>query len=224
MLIARERRVWRNKKAKQIIADNFNRHRPIRGALKTVHPIINNEDIQKIKDMLRRQKSIRDYALFVIGINTALRVSDLVRIRVAHVIDILPMETISIRERKTKKVRHVYINNTCYDTIRLLLKEIKEKNLLDNERYIFYSRIFQRQPITEDRVYRMVKGWCKAIGLRGNYGSHTLRKTWGYHQRVDFGVDMPTLMKCFGHSSQDITMRYLCIQPEEVKNAFEHEL
>jgi hypothetical protein len=66
----------------------------------------------------------------------------------------------------------------------------------------------------------MVKAWCKAIKLKGNYGSHTLRKTWGYHQRVTYQVDIPTLMVCFNHATQKQTLDYLCIQPEEITNVF----
>ena len=51
-----------------------------------------------------------------------------------------------------------------------------------------------------------------------------LRKTWGYHQRVTFGVDLPRLMVCFNHSTQRQTLDYLCIQPEEIKDVYENEL
>jgi len=73
-------------------------------------------------------------------------------------------------------------------------------------------------------VNNMVKAWCREINLKGNYGSHTLRKTWGYHQRVTFGVDLPILMKCFNHSTEKQTLEYLCIQPEEIKSVYENEI
>jgi integrase len=82
----------------------------------------------------------------------------------------------------------------------------------------------QRGSLTVPSVVRLVKAWCKAINLQGNFGSHTLRKTWGYHQRVSFGTDIPRLMICFNHSSQRQTLDYLCIQPEEIKNVYENEL
>ena len=73
-------------------------------------------------------------------------------------------------------------------------------------------------------VHRLVKGWCRAINLRGNYGSHTLRKTFGYHQRVTFGTDLPTLMEIFNHSTQKQTLSYLCVQAGEIKKVYENEL
>ena len=82
----------------------------------------------------------------------------------------------------------------------------------------------QRGPMTVSYLNRLVKGWCKQINLKGNYGSHSLRKTWGYHQRKTFSVDIPTLMTCFNHSTQRQTLDYLCIQPEEVQAVYMNEL
>ena len=66
----------------------------------------------------------------------------------------------------------------------------------------------------------MVKTWCAEVGLRGNYGSHSLRKTWGYQQRVLKGKPIPLLMSAFGHATQSQTLDYLCIQDEEIENLY----
>ena len=78
--------------------------------------------------------------------------------------------------------------------------------------------------LTVPSVHRLVKGWCRAINLKGNYGSHSLRKTWGYHQRVTFSVGLPELMVAFNHSTQRQTLDYLCVQPEEIRSIYENEL
>jgi site-specific recombinase XerD len=88
--------------------------------------------------------------------------------------------------------------------------------------YLFQSQ--RRHVLTTPSVHKLVKGWCNEINLKGNYGSHTLRKTWGYHQRVTFGVDLPRLMACFNHSTQRQTLDYLCIQPEEIGDVYDNEL
>jgi integrase len=74
--------------------------------------------------------------------------------------------------------------------------------------------------LTVPSVNRLVKEWCRAINLPENYGSHTLRKTFGYHQRVTTGTGIAELMEMFNHSSQKQTLVYLCVQPEEIKNAY----
>ncbi|MBA7574518.1 hypothetical protein ES708_16327 [subsurface metagenome] len=69
-------------------------------------------------------------------------------------------------------------------------------------------------------VNLLVKQWTKNIRLKGRYGSHTLRKTFGYVKRVHQRVDIPTLMEIFGHTSQKMTLNYLCIQDEEIRDVY----
>jgi len=69
-------------------------------------------------------------------------------------------------------------------------------------------------------VTPLVKKWCNDINLDGNFGSHTMRKTWGVHQRRRVGTSIPELMVMFNHTSQKQTLDYLCIQPEEIREAY----
>ena len=73
-------------------------------------------------------------------------------------------------------------------------------------------------------VNRMIKSWCRAINLPGNYGAHTLRKTFGYIQRTKFGVGFEVLCRRFNHSSPAITMRYLGITDQEVYSILQNEI
>lgn len=73
-------------------------------------------------------------------------------------------------------------------------------------------------------VSRMIKEWCKTINLEGNYGAHSLRKTFGYIQRTKFGVGFELICKRFNHSSPSVTMRYLDIEDKEVHVILTHEI
>ena len=132
--------------------------------------------------------------------------------------DLKAGDTVEIKEKKTGKVRMITLNKTCTNAIQNLLAS---KQYQDDD-YLFQSQ--RRHVLTTPSVHRLVKGWCSEINLKGNYGSHTLRKTFGYQQRVHFGVGLPELMVCFNHSTQKQTLDYLCIQPEEVKNIYMNEL
>ncbi len=193
-----------------------NLNHPKKGSTIKVEPIKELKDIGTIKKLLADKP--RDFALFTIGINTNLRASDLLQIKAGQVRNLKPNDSFEIREIKTKKARRVTLNGVCIDAIRNLLAS---KPFEDSD-YLFYSQ--RGKVLTVQAVIRIVKGWCKTINLKGNFGSHTLRKTWGYHQRVNFGTDIPTLMVCFNHSTQKQTLDYLCIQPEEIKQVFENEL
>ena len=110
------------------------------------------------------------------------------------------------------------VNKTVYESIRMFL--LSDNYGLDD--FLFKSQ--RGSVLTVPSLSRLVKSWCKMINLKGNYASHTLRKTWGYHQRVSFNVGIPELMVCFNHSTQRQTLDYLCIQPEEIKSVYLNEL
>ncbi|WDP88320.1 MAG: tyrosine-type recombinase/integrase [Desulfobacter sp.] len=193
---------------------NFNH--PKAGSRIAVEPIRSTKDIKAIKKLLADKP--RDLCLFTLGINTNLRASDLLRIKVNRVSHLKPGDELDLKEKKTGKARKITINKTVHEAISRLL-EFAEPDMED---YLFSSQ--RGDVLTVPSLSRLVKNWCKMINLKGNYASHTLRKTWGYHQRVSFNVGIPELMVCFNHSTQRQTLDYLCIQPEEIKSVYLNEL
>lgn len=192
-----------------------NVNRPKKGSQISVEPIKQLKDIKAIKRLLSDKP--RDLCLFVMGTNTNLRASDLLKIKVEDVVDLKAGDELVLKEKKTGKSRRITLNKTVIEAVRAWL----DSTDLSGEDYLFTG---QRGVLTVPSVNRLVKQWCSAINLKGNYGSHTLRKTWGYHQRVTFGVGLPELMVCFNHSSQKQTLDYLCVQPEEIKDIYSNEL
>lgn len=81
-----------------------------------------------------------------------------------------------------------------------------------------------RKALTVSSVNAIIKRMCREVGLKGNYGSHTMRKTWGYHQRVQKNQPIPLLMSAFGHTTQAQTLEYLCIQEAEIQDLYGLEL
>jgi integrase len=193
----------------------LNTNHPQKGSVIKVQPITNVKDIATIKKFLKDKP--RDYALFTLGINTNLRASDLCQITVGLVRGLKPMDSFEIKEKKTGKSRRITLNKACIDAIQVLLNF---KDPSDDDQ--LFSGL--RGPIVPQTIHALVKQWCRDINLKGNYGSHTLRKTWGYHQRVHFGVGIPELMVCFNHSTQRQTLDYLCVQPEEIRSVYGNEI
>lgn len=194
-----------------------NPNHPKKGAIIAVDPIRDTKHIRAIKKILADKP--RDLALFVVGINTNLRASDLARIKVGHVRSLKAGDSFDLREKKTGKVRPVVMNGDC---VKALSRYLASRDAADDEPLFRSQR--GGQAITPIAINGLVKSWCRTLNLKGNYGAHTLRKTWGYHQRVTFNVDIPTLMDALGHSTQRQTLTYLCIQPEEIKSVYANEL
>ena len=189
-----------------------NSNHPKSGSKIKVQPIIKIKDIKAIKKIL--SDNPRNLCIFILGINTNLRASDLCNLKVDHVKDLKAGDEINLIEQKTKKTRCINLNQDCITSI---------QNLLSDQTYKSSDNLFLSQrasKLTVPSINRLVKTWCKDINLKGNYGSHTLRKTWGYHQRVSFNASLPELMSCYNHSTQKQTLDYLCIQRKEIKNIY----
>jgi integrase len=194
-----------------------NPNHPKPGSKILVHPIQNVKDIQSIKTLLSDRP--RDLLLFTLGVNNGIRVGDLLKLKVSDVKHLKPGDSIQIKESKTNKLNVLFINKEVHKALRHFLVN---QNPNDDE-YLFQSRN-KAQHITVMSVNRMVKSWCKAINLNGNYGAHTLRKTFGYIQRTKFGVGFEVLCRRFNHSSPSITMRYLGISDNEIYSILQNEI
>ena len=193
-------------------------NRPQKGSTIKVEPIRELKDIRLIKKLLGDRP--RDLALFTLGINTNLRASDLLRITVGQVRSLKPGEHFSVREKKTGKLRDITVNETVHKVLQGLLATLSGA---DEGAFLFQSRK-GRQALCVSYLNSLVKGWCREINLKGNYGAHTLRKTFGYIHRTVFNTDIPTLMQMFNHSTQKQTLVYLGIQPSEIKDAYLREI
>lgn len=189
------------------------------GRITRVEPIRSPGGISSIKKLL--SNSPRNLAIFTLGINTALRASDLLRIRLCDVEHLSPGEHFTIREKKTGKARQVTLNRASHEALKEYLK-FRRKTIA--EAPLFLSRKGGHDAITVRHLNRMVQSWTRKCSLKGRYGSHSLRKTFGYMQRTRFKTDLPTLMVAFNHSSQLQTLTYLGVQAVDVHAAFMNEI
>ena len=195
-----------------------NPNHPSKGDRIRVDPIRHIEDIQSIKKLLSNNP--RDLLLFTMGINNGLRVGDLLRLKVGDVRGLKEGESITVVESKTGKSNILMVNKA----VSKALKNYFEKLHPNDEDSLFASRK-GRKPLTVQAVNTLVKKWTKSINLNhGNFGAHTLRKTFGFIQRTKFGVGFEVLAKRFNHSSPATTMHYLGIVDKEVNGILMNEI
>lgn len=193
-----------------------NKNHPKKGTRTAVDPIRSRKDINSISKLLADKP--RDLLLFKLGVNNGLRTGDLLRLQVKDVRKMKPGDSISIREGKTGKKNILMVNKAVYKALRSYL----DKETPNDSDYLFPSQKGGHlEPLA---VNKLMKKWTSAINLEGNYGCHTLRKTFGYIQRTKFGVGFEILCKRFGHSSPAITMRYLGIQDKEVNGILMNDI
>lgn len=185
---------------------------------KTVEPIKNLKDIEKIKRHLLKNKKYRDYMLFVSGINLGLRISDLLSLKVSDFFSCGKYkEEIDIIEQKTGKARKIKLNASVKECVALYLDSLK--TFSEND-YLFKSRKGNKA-ITKESAHRIISNVCLECGVKGNFGTHTLRKTFAYQLYIanaESPFILEYIMKLLNHSSQSITLRYLGLQDETLND------
>ena len=195
-----------------------NSNHPKKGSSIKVEPIRDIKSIRAIKKLLK--ESPRDLCLFTFGINTAYRAGEILSLSVGQVEHLGVGDRLEIKQSKSGKYRAITINKTVAKALADWLMVHPDKR---NDAPLYISQR-TRKALSVSTLSTVVKNWCGEIGLKGNYGSHSMRKTWGYHQRVKNKQPIPLLMVAFGHTSQAQTLEYLCIQDDEIRDLYDMEL
>ena len=197
----------------------------------TAEPIKSLEDIARVSDFLIENKRYRDNMLFILGINFGLRVSDLLSLRFCDLLEparegydfqrtfpILEQKT--AETRKVQRNRYITINNAVMDAVELYLRHFSPK--LDD--FLFVSESNRASgALSRASVDRILKGIGQDLDLPCKMATHTLRKTFAYHQMAMAGNDprkLLLLQKIFGHSSVAQTLDYIGITKEEIEKAY----
>lgn len=174
-----------------------------------VEPIRNVEKINAIKELLKKQ-SQRDLLLFVLGINTGIRVHDLLTLRVGDVwIENKIKDFLYLRDGDEVEERAYFLNANVQQE----LKSYFEQYQLSENDFLFKSRK-NAQPITRQQAYRIINKAAKDVGISGKIGMHTLRKTFGYHAYRK-GIAISILRDIYQHHSSSETLRYIGIDKHE---------
>ena len=184
-----------------------------------VEPIRDRKKIAQIKNLLRGQRRYRDLLLFTVGINTALRISDLLELTAGHFMDEKGRirKSFWIKEQKRGKRQEIVVNASIQGALQEYLAEFPEiRNSPSNFFFSFPHYNDYSRHIKRGQAWQFITSICREIGLSGNYGTHSLRKSWGYHARMS-GVDIALIMHKLNHESLAYTKRYLGITDDELQ-------
>lgn len=194
--------------------------------MKVVEPIRSIKTIKKLREVLRKQ-STRNELLFILGINVGIRISDILNLKTKDLL--MPNNTVKnyvvITEKKTGKTKKFYIGDIVKECIKEHYKSIGDYT---PEKYVFSGRKGNKA-INRVHAYRILNNSAEKINLverddnnkivSGEIGTHTLRKTFGYHAYQN-GTSLALLMQIFNHSAETQTLRYIGITEESKKNVY----
>jgi integrase len=180
-----------------------------------VNPIREAEKIAEMKEFLKR-KDTRDKLLFIMGINTALRIGDLLSLSVGDVLDDEGQitEILCVKEQKTGKMKRVPMNASIKEA---LVEYLEQRQVRDQSEPLFHS--VNGKSLSRSQAWRILKAAGQSVGL-AHIGTHSLRKTFGYHAYKKTGNDIGLVQKLLNHSNSKVTLRYIGIDQEKIDNTY----
>ena len=178
--------------------------------MRKVEPIRELEKIKEVKNVLLK-RGFRDYMLFIIGINTGLRIGDILKLRVKDVKD---KTYINLKEQKTSKEKKFKINQD-------LKKEIdRYTDKMEEDEFLFQSSKGINKPISRVQAHRILKSAAEEVGLK-NISNHSMRKTFGYFYYKKY-KEISYLQKIFNHSSPGVTLDYIGVNQDVIDKTIDN--
>lgn len=190
--------------------------------MSTTQPIRDKEVLKSFKDFYRTvEPNPRNYAIIIVGLNTALRINDILNLTYDMVYHDKKVRThIMLKEQKTGKENRILLNHEVRTVLTKYHKILTRTAMYQNGNpYLFPSPRKKDQPLSRFQAYRMICAAADAAGCEEHISCHSLRKTFGYHAWKQ-GNDPVVIMIIFNHSSFSITKRYLCIEQDDKDAVF----
>lgn len=187
--------------------------------MSTTEPIRDTEELIQFREYYHTQHpQSRNYALIMLGLHSALRISDLLNLKWRDVYDFEKKcfrEHLCLVERKTQKRTSIALCKDAEDA----LNQLFQTRYPDKEDYIFSKSTDHSSPLCRSQAYRIVRAAAEHTNQSEHISCHSMRKTFGYHAWKQ-GVPPALLMDIFNHSSYEITKRYLGITQDERDGIF----
>ncbi|MCM1048180.1 MAG: tyrosine-type recombinase/integrase [Clostridiales bacterium] len=183
--------------------------------MSTTRPIKDEEKLEKFKEYFLTEKPVyRNYAMIILGLNTAFRIGDLLNLKWKDVFNMKGgcfRSHIYVIEQKTGKERIVAVNAAVKSALKILQSDLE---YTDEEQYLFPSIRKPEIPLSRSQAFRIIREAAEYAGIEERVSCHSLRKTFGYHAWKQ-GVPPAMLQDIYNHASYRITKQYLCIEQDD---------
>jgi integrase len=182
----------------------------------TTQPIRSKHQIRELAGFYLRKGQLRNHALIILGVHTALRISDLLRLRWEDVYDFKQERvraSIEIVEKKTRKAKIIALNKAAVNALTLLAAHVAQKGrfLIENPN--------TKKAISRIQAYRLIRAAAEVLAFESRVSCHSLRKTFGYHAWKS-GVSPAVIMEIYNHSSLAVTRRYLGVTQDDKNEVY----
>lgn len=189
--------------------------------MNTSQPIRNLKELERFRSYyIKKEYQPRNHALLTLGLNTALRISDILTLRWKDVYDFDKRafrDHITLIEQKTNKSSQIYMNKSIVKALKMFQEFLTQESPVTGERFVLEGA--NKGALSRIQAWRIIKKAAENSDISGVISPHSMRKTFGY-QAWKQGTPPALLMDIFQHSSFDITRRYLGIEQDDRDEVF----
>lgn len=191
--------------------------------MNTAQPIKRATELENFKEYYKEvHPNARNTLLIVMGLNTALRISDILSLKWEDVYDFdreMYRSHINIVEQKTKKKSQIYMNESITQALEEYRRMLNQKGKRVSSETFLFGHSNKNIPITRVQAFRIIKNAANYCNINGVISCHSLRKTFGYHAWKQ-GAEPALLVNIYNHSTYQVTKRYMGIEQDDRDQIF----
>lgn len=184
---------------------------------------LTDEEVERTLGCFGGSYPNRDHALFLLGIKSGFRISELLSLQLR---DVMPrgklVERVTVQRRHMKKKlegRTVLLHPDAKEVLCAWLEELREAGYMTSDVYVFQSRKGLNRALSRVQAYRILQDAFEKAGLHGSLGTHSMRKTFAnrIYERLD--KDLLKTQRALGHRNINSTVSYLSFREEDIDEA-----
>jgi integrase len=191
---------------------------------------LTDEEAKVISQSFSGTFAKRNKALFVVGVRSGFRISELLSLTVGDVQQhgkIVDHVTVARRHMKKKtEGRTVALHPEARAALSVWVEHLTRllKGTLDLQTPVFCSRVREtgtglRRAISREQAWRILTEAFVANELSGKLGTHAMRKTFANRMYEKLGHDLVKTQWALGHKNINSTMAYLSFREEDIAAA-----
>ncbi len=184
---------------------------------------LTDEEIDQVSRSFTGRFALRDRALFLLGVKSGFRISELLSLRTRALIQggrIADRVTVQRRHMKKKtEGRTVLLHPVAKAALAAWIDDASKELRFGPDSFVFQSRKGENRPITRVQFYRILANAFTRNGISGRLGTHSMRKSFANKIYDRLGGDLAKTQRALGHRNVNSTVQYLSFKEEEIDAA-----
>jgi len=184
---------------------------------------LNDAEVAEVLKSFWGEHARRDKALFLLGVKSGFRISELLSLQVNDVVQagrLVDRVTVERRHMKKKtEGRTVLLHPDAKAALEAWLDDLRGICPLDPDTFVFQSREGKNKAISRVQAYRILSEAYDSCEMNGKLGTHSMRKTFANKIYDKLEGDLVKTQKALGHRNINSTVQYLSFREEEIDEA-----